>query len=89
MKGYFQSPVCTFYRDLTLTTDHSIARYIARLHPALGLYGRNPLQASEVRINCCSSAQSVDYWYTPAEQELQVQTPLYLIRVVYLVRNTV
>ena len=53
MKGYFQSPVCTFYRDLTLTTDHSIARYIARLHPALGLYGRNPLQASEVRINCC------------------------------------
>ncbi|KAJ7378547.1 Bifunctional glutamate/proline--tRNA ligase [Desmophyllum pertusum] len=34
--------------DLTLSSDHSIARYLARCHPALGLYGNNSLQASEV-----------------------------------------
>ncbi|XP_068687645.1 bifunctional glutamate/proline--tRNA ligase-like [Montipora foliosa] len=34
--------------ELTLTTDHSISRYIARSFPAEGLYGKNPLQASEV-----------------------------------------
>ncbi|CAH3119198.1 unnamed protein product [Porites lobata] len=52
--------------DLTLTTDHSIARYIARCHPALGLYGRNPLQASEVdhwlefSVNSLENAGNID-----------------------------
>lgn len=34
--------------DLTLRRDHSVARYLARCYPALGLYGKNALQASEV-----------------------------------------
>ena len=37
-----------FSRDLTLRRDHSVARYLARCYPALGLYGKNALQASEV-----------------------------------------
>ncbi|XP_027035857.1 bifunctional glutamate/proline--tRNA ligase-like [Pocillopora damicornis] len=34
--------------DLILSSDHSIARYLARKYPALGLYGKDTLQASEV-----------------------------------------
>ncbi|XP_067018170.1 bifunctional glutamate/proline--tRNA ligase-like [Acropora muricata] len=34
--------------ELTLKTDHAIARYLARCFPDQGLYGKNPLQASEV-----------------------------------------
>ena len=37
------------FRELTLKTDHAIARYLARCFPDQGLYGKNPLQASEVR----------------------------------------
>lgn len=44
----YMKVVCLFPRDLTLTTDHSIARYIARCYPSFGLYGKNTLQASEV-----------------------------------------
>ncbi|PFX18452.1 Bifunctional glutamate/proline--tRNA ligase [Stylophora pistillata] len=34
--------------DLILSSDHTIARYLARTYPALGLYGKDALQASEV-----------------------------------------
>ncbi|XP_048579210.1 bifunctional glutamate/proline--tRNA ligase-like isoform X2 [Nematostella vectensis] len=34
--------------NFTLTGDHNIARYLARLSPSNGLYGKGALQASEV-----------------------------------------
>ena len=50
-------------RDLTLSRDHSVARYLARCYPALGLYGKNALQASEVSQMFITSQVRVAYMY--------------------------
>ncbi|RMX52849.1 hypothetical protein pdam_00011314 [Pocillopora damicornis] len=54
--------------DLILSSDHSIARYLARKYPALGLYGKDTLQASEGKVETLSqpgcSFEHITRWLT-------------------------
>ena len=36
------------FSDLTLASDHAVARHLARSYPGAGLYGKTALEASEV-----------------------------------------